>query len=329
MLHRLRSPLTTLRRRLNGIAVERTLRGLADAGRLHPRLRAILAEVEVTRDLPYLETGMQEHLADLYLPKKRGTGPLPVVLYLHGGGFRILSKDTHWIMGALFARRGYAVLSINYRLAPRHPYPAAIEDACAALLWLSRQGDKLPIDLDRLILAGESAGANLATGLALALSSPRPEPWARAVWETGLQPRAVLPACGLLQASDCARFARRRPLPQGVRDQLTTTERNYLGAFLPSSPRALELANPLLVLEGDAPTARPLPPFFIPVGTKDPILDDSRRLSAALVRRGVLHEYKVYPGELHAFHAFLWRPQAQQCWRDTFDFLQQHLGPTA
>ena len=51
------------------------------------------------------------------------------MLYVHGGGFRILSKDTHWIMGLAFARRGFLVFNIGYRLAPKHPFPAAIADA--------------------------------------------------------------------------------------------------------------------------------------------------------------------------------------------------------
>ena len=70
---------------------------------------------------------------DIYLPKERSR-PLPVIFYIHGGAFRSLSKDTHWVMGRNFARAGYLVVNINYRLAPKDPYPAAIEDVCSA--WL-------------------------------------------------------------------------------------------------------------------------------------------------------------------------------------------------
>jgi acetyl esterase len=81
-------------------------------------------------------------------------------------------------------------------------------------------------------------------------------------------------------------------------------------------------------LENGPKLARPLPPFFIPCGTKDPILDDSRRLARALGALGVRNELVVYPGEPHAFHAFVWRKNAKDHWRDTFRFLDRTLAPT-
>ena len=71
-----------------------------------------------------------------------------------------------------------------------------------------------------------------------------------------------------------------------------------------------------------------IPAFFAPVGTADPILDDTRRLKVALDRLGVPCEARYYPGEIHAFHAFVVRRPAIECWRHTFDFLDRHL-PTS
>ena len=65
------------------------------------------------------------------------------MLYIHGGGFTQLSKDTHWVMGLAFASRGYMVVNASYRLAPRHPYPAALEDASAAYCWTARHVESL------------------------------------------------------------------------------------------------------------------------------------------------------------------------------------------
>jgi len=79
------------------------------------------------------------------------------------------------------------------------------------------------------------------------------------------------------------------------------------------------------VIEGDQAPARPLPPHFLPVGTKDPLLDDSRRMAAALDARGVPCEARYYPGELHAFQAIVWRKAARRCWRDAFAFLHRYL----
>ena len=80
-----------------------------------------------------------------------------------------------------------------------------------------------------------------------------------------------------------------------------------------------------MLLESPAPASRPLPPFFVAVGTADPILDDTRRRKAALDSRGVTCDARYYVGEVHAFHALVFRPNARRCWQHTFDFLDQHL----
>ena len=304
--------------------VDSAFRGAASAGRLHPLARPERHGVEVLRDIPYRREGGQEHKLDIYRPSDR-TGPLPVVLYVHGGGFRILSKDTHWVMALAFARRGYLVFTIDYRLAPQNPYPAAPEDAAAALAWTAENAERYGGDPGRIFLAGESAGANLITSLTIATSYERPEPWARALFDHGVRPRAVVPACGMLQVSDPARFLRRKStLGTFVNDRIAEVSSAYLDGAIRTSPGALELADPLVVLERGLAPDRPLPPFFIPVGTKDPVLDDSRRLKSALDRLGTPSEIRFYEGEVHAFHAFVWRKNAQQCWKDTFTFLDQH-----
>src|SRR5215471_9419144 len=192
----------SLRRRAGAIFIEGAFRGLARLGKLDPRAKPSRYGVEVIRNLPYQPTGLEAHRLDVYQPEANARRPLPVVLYIHGGGFRILSKETHWAMGLAFARRGFLVMNINYRLAPAARFPAAIEDACAAYLWTVENAERFGGDADRIILAGESAGANLATSLALCASTRRPEPFARAVFDSGVVPRAVLPACGLFQVSD-------------------------------------------------------------------------------------------------------------------------------
>jgi acetyl esterase len=72
---------------------------------------------------------------------------------------------------------------------------------------------------------------------------------------------------------------------------------------------------------------RPLPPFFAPVGTRDPLLDDTRRLEKALAALDVPCEARYYPGGIHAFHALVWDPAARRCWRDALAFLDRHMRP--
>jgi acetyl esterase len=325
-----RYPAAQLLRRLRGHAgafvIDNAFRSLSRFAQLHPQSRPARHGVEVLRDIPYHDTGRDEHLLDIYRPAS-GDGPWPVVFYVHGGGFRILSKDTHWIMCLAFARRGFLVVSINYRLAPRHPYPAAIEDASTALVWVAENIARYGGDPTRLVLAGESAGANLVTSLAIASSYRRPEPCARAVFDSGVRPIACLPACGILQVSDSERFARRKRLPAFVRDRIFEVTHGYLGQDAQRTGDAdLDLADPLIVLERGLPPERPLPPFFAVVGTKDPVLDDTRRLAAALARLGVHCRAEYYPGEPHAFHALVWRENARMCWQHAYEFLHEYLG---
>lgn len=88
----------------------------------------------------------------------------------------------------------------------------------------------------------------------------------------------------------------------------------------------LDLANPLTVLERGERPERPLPPFFASVGTRDLLLSDTKRLATALEAVGARCEARYYPGELHAFQAFLWREQSRACWRETHGFLTEVLG---
>lgn len=304
---------------------EQLLEGLAWAARWHPQADPDKHGVELIRDVAYRPTGHPAHRLDIYRPKER-PGPRPVVLYVHGGAFRILSKDSHWVMGLIFARFGYTVFNINYRLGPRHPYPAALADTCDALNWVYRHAEAFGGDPDRIAAVGESAGGNLVTALALATAYRRPEPWAQRVWHTGVGLKAVIPACALLQVTDIERFFRRRSLPVWVGDRIREAGRAYVPLSHERGRRRLDLADPVVLLEAAKPPERPLPPFFAFVGTRDPLLDDTRRLEAALQALAAPVEARYYPGGIHAFHAMVWRQQAKDCWRDQLRFLGRHLG---
>lgn len=309
-----------LRRHAGAFVVDSFFRLASRAGELHPHSRPEHHGLERIRDVAYRAPHHPDHLLDVYRPILREE-PLPTVLYVHGGGFRILSKDTHWIMGLAFARRGMVVFNASYRLAPRHPFPAAIEDVCAAYQWVVEHAAEWGGDPKRIILAGESAGANLITALAVATCWRREEPHARAVFDTGVVPLAVLPACGMHQVTDPERFLRRRKLHAFLHDRLLEVSEAYLGR----ATGCLDLADPLCILEKAPPPDRPLPPFFAGVGTADPLLDDTRRLAAALGRLGADVEVAYYPGELHAFHALVFRRPARRFWRDTYRFLDRVL----
>lgn len=319
----------TLWRRIRSLAATAFFEGLSTAGRLTPLANPRRHGIEVERDVIY---GKHDdwNLLDIYRPVHR-PGPWPVVFYVHGGAFHLLSKDTHWLMGLVFARFGYLVVNISYRLAPEHPYPAAIEDTCAAYTWMASRIKELGGDPDRVAVAGESAGGNLVTALTLAACQERPEAWARAVYECGVVPRATLPFCALLEVSRIERFGQRRKIPRWLDGMLRDIPSVYLRGHSGDPGSDLDLADPLRVIEGAAGVpheprfSRNLPPFFAPVGTRDPLLDDTRRLEKALRALNVPVEARYYPGGIHAFHAMVWDPAARRCWRDALAFLDRHL----
>ncbi|HVH41787.1 MAG TPA: alpha/beta hydrolase [Labilithrix sp.] len=317
--------------------IESLFNGASRLGRLHPHSKPHRHFVEHIVDVRYAEgTTTRDHLLDVWRPRpidgeiwsksvKRHAGPpWPIVFYVHGGGFSILSKDTHWMMALGFARRGFLVFNVSYRLAPKHRFPGAVEDVCRAYEWVVQNAARFGGDTSRIVLAGESAGANLVTSLALALTYERPEPFARLAWDTGVVPRAVVPACGVFQVSDLGRLRRRKPhIPWYIAGRLREVEGAYLGKG--PWPCALDLADPVVFLERGEKPSRPLPPFFLPVGTKDPLLPDTRRMGLALRALGGEAVERYYPGEVHAFHALFMRGVAQRCWSETFDFLDRHV----
>lgn len=319
----------TLFRRVRSFAAETFFSGLATLGQLHPAANPKRHGIEVERDIIYGDDH-QWHALDIYRPITRPK-PWPVVFYAHGGAFHLLSKDTHWLMGLVFARYGYLVVNISYRLAPKHPYPAAIQDTCTAYKWLATHIDDLGGDRERVAVAGESAGGNLITALTLAACQRRPEAWAREVFDLGLVPKAALPFCAMLEVSNPERFSERRPLPRWVDGMIRDASSSYLHGHPRTPGPKTALADPLRVLESaaglphDPHFERPLPAFFAPVGTRDPLLDDTRRLEKALDALNVPVEARYYPGGIHAFHALIWDPAARRCWRDALAFLDRHM----
>ena len=198
------------------VALSGLFTGLAGAARNLIFRDPAAQGIEVLSDIAYRpadDGASRDHLLDVYRPAAPSSAPRPVVLHIHGGGFTILSKDTHWVMGMRLARMGYVVFNINYRLAPKGRFPLAFEDCAAAYQWIVQNAYIYGGDISRLILVGESAGGNLVSALALSAVSTQPESASAAVFATGVVPRAVVPICGMLQVSGRAREERRGAEP--------------------------------------------------------------------------------------------------------------------
>ena len=110
-----------------------------------------------------IDAGGQQLPIRIYRPGGLGDGPAPVLVFYHGGGFVIGNLDTHDRDCRKLANRGQCiVIAIDYRLAPEHPFPAAVEDSWAALSWVLANAAELGVDPTRVAVGGDSAGGNLA-----------------------------------------------------------------------------------------------------------------------------------------------------------------------
>jgi epsilon-lactone hydrolase len=227
-----------------------------------------------------------------------------VVVYLHGGGYCIGGTETHRPLGAhLAAALGCPVVLVDYRLAPEHPHPAAVEDAVAAVRAL-----QATVDPARLAIAGDSAGGGLAVATSLALrDAGDPLPAA-----------AVLISPWTDVAGGTPSFTTRAEVdPFVFPESLAEMAQWYLAGHDPADP----LVSPLHAdLTG-------LPPTLIHVGDHERLLDDAVRIGERLEAAGVEAVVDVWPEMVHVWHFFAGRvPEADAAVGAVADWLRPRLG---
>ncbi|MCV7102911.1 alpha/beta hydrolase [Mycobacterium palustre] len=226
----------------------------------------------------------------IYWPPSHPDGGAPVVLFFHGGGFVVGDLDTHDGTARQHAVGADAiVVSVDYRLAPEHPYPAAVEDAWAATLWVAERGGELGADASRIAVAGDSAGGTIAAATAQA-SRDNSGPALRfqllwypsAMWDPSLPSFTENATAPILDTHAIAQFSRW-----------------YAGELDPSDP-------PAGLAPGRATNLSNLPPAYIGVAGHDPLRDDGIRYGELLAAAGVpvevhnaetmVHGYLGYAG---------------------------------
>ena len=227
------------------------------------------------------------------------------LLYLHGGGYCVGSIASHRTLAADLSRAaGLRVLLLDYRLAPEHPFPAAVDDATAAYRFLLDGG----ADPRKLAIAGDSAGGGLTAATLLALrDADTPLPAAAAL----LSPWLDL----TLSGASMDALADRDPMVQ--REPLQRMADAYLHGADAKSP----LASPLFA------DLRHLPPMLVHVGSAETLLDDSTRFAERARAAGVDATLEVWDDMVHVWHAFAFiLPEGRDAVARVGTFLQERLG---
>ena len=227
-----------------------------------------------------------------------------VVLYLHGGGYIMGSLNTHRdLMGRISRAAQARVLGLDYRLAPEHPFPAAVDDTVAGYRFLLDQG----LPATRLAIAGDSAGGALSLA---ALVAGR---------DAGLpMPAAVVCLSPFLDLEGTGESIKTRAAvdPIATPEVIDVWAKAYLAGADPRTP----LANPLFAdLHG-------LPPLLIQVGDHEVLLDDSTRLTQRAQAAGVDVKLEVWPEMIHRWHSYAAvLPEGQQAIEDISTFLRAQI----
>ena len=217
----------------------------------------------------------------LYRPSE---GLLPALIYFHGGGWVVGDLDTHDVVCRQIAQQsGVVVIAVDYRLAPEHPFPAAVDDSWSALTWVAAHADELGIDATRLAVGGDSAGGGLAAVMTLmARDAGAP----RLMSQLLVYPVTDLRA----QSASYSTFAEGYMLTRSAMQW-------YINQYAPHADAMHDWrASPLL-----APSLHGLPPALIVAAACDPLRDEGAAYARRLEDAGVAVDYHCVDGMIHGF----------------------------
>ncbi len=239
---------------------------------------------------------------------KEVDGPLPCLVYFHGGAFMLKASGSHYKLAKEYVKRLHCkVVYVDYRLAPKHPFPIPVEDCFATYKWVLHNADILRIDTNKIIIGGDSAGGNLATAVSL-MARDR---------------NLTLPSALLLiyPATD------RRMITKSMQEYTDTPVWNarlskmMWDAYLPKEPKLhIEYASPI-----EATSFTGFPPTYIEVAQYDCLRDEGILLYERLQHEGIQSELHQIPNACHGFETMTNSTITRGCMSRRIDWLSQFV----
>jgi acetyl esterase len=223
--------------------------------------------------------------ARIYTPKtlRKKDGLAPCLVFFHGGGWVIGNLETHDVVCRKLAHESeLIVISVDYRLAPEHKFPAAVDDAILATKWIAANAKQHGIDASRLIVGGDSAGGNLAAVVALAARD-------------GGGPKIA----AQLLIYPATEFARKHPSHREPETSILLTH-SVIGWFMNHYLGDADISD-WRASPARAKSLTDLPPAYVLTAGADPLRDEGDEYAARLKEAGVPVTYKHFPGQFHGF----------------------------
>jgi acetyl esterase len=223
--------------------------------------------------------------ARIYTPKtlRKKDGLAPCLVFFHGGGWVIGNLETHDVVCRKLAQESeLIVISVDYRLAPEHKFPAAVDDAILATKWIAANAKQHGIDASRLIVGGDSAGGNLAAVVALAARD-------------GGGPKIA----AQLLIYPATEFARKHPSHREPETSILLTH-SVIGWFMNHYLGDADISD-WRASPARAKSLKDLPPAYVLTAGADPLRDEGDEYAARLKEAGVPVTYKHFPGQFHGF----------------------------
>lgn len=284
----------------------------AQAPKSAPKPYKVPAGIKLERDIAYIENGDEAQKLDIYLPEKTSNKPLPLIVHIHGGGWRGGNKFPCPVVGMVL--KGYAVASVEYRFSQKAIFPAQIQDCQAAIRWLRAHAKQYNFDTDHLGAVGGSAGGHLS---ALVGTSGGKKAFAPIGGHLDYSDR-VQAVCDIYGPTDFSAVVQQAAEDKNVKNifQFNTPSDPYsglIGTRLDDKPKA-EAVSPMHYVSKDNP------PFLILHGTHDTLVPyaQSVQFDAALKAQGVPVWLQTIPGAGHGGPAF-GKPAVIQLTQNFFD----------